>query len=263
MVLEVLICTYNEGILRVPDMILAPRPDIKWLVAFQYSDSAYKSMLPPIEQDRTDITIVSHAGRGLSRNRNMAVSYATGDILLLADDDAKFDFIYFDRILEKFKATPSLDIACFQAVTHNGYPLHSYPSFSFSYENMPKGYWVNSQEIAFRNTLTIPAFDERFGINAPKMGCGEEEVFLWQAYRKGLNITYFPEVIVETDARTSRHNFFHDISLQRAKGGVLCIMHGVFGAFLRCLKFAMLNIGRHNPFSLMWHMTYGIFYVKR
>ena len=36
MTLEILISTYNEGILKVPDIILPFNERIKWLVCFQY-----------------------------------------------------------------------------------------------------------------------------------------------------------------------------------------------------------------------------------
>ena len=134
--------------------------------------------------------------------------------------------------------------------------------YSFDYKDTPKGYWYNSQEIAFRKSSHLPLFDTRFGINSPKLGCGEEEVFLWQAHEQGLSVRYFPEVIVETDATTSRYQFYTDKRMQRAKGAVLCIMHGPSGAFLRCLKLAIVHALKHNPISLLWHMTYGIIYIR-
>lgn len=262
MVLEILICTYNAGIEKIPGIILEQRDNVKWLVSHQYSDQLYKKVPSQFPAGRTDIKYVSHEGMGLSKNRNVALSHATGDILLIADDDAKFKNAYFDTIINTFLQNPDTDIACFQAITHEGHFLHKYPAVSFAYPNMPKGYWFNSQEIAIRNNSQMPHFDVRFGINAPKLGSGEEEVFLWQAYKNGLTIKYFPDVIVETDATTTRHAFYQNASLQRAKGGVLCIIHGVGGAFLRCLKFSILNYRKTNPFVLLWNMVYGIIYVK-
>ena len=147
-------------------------------------------------------------------------------------------------------------------MAHEGTSLHPYPNYSFDYKDTPKGYWYNSQEIAFRKSSRLPLFDTRFGINSPKLGCGEEEVFLWQAHEQGLSVRYFPEVIVETDATTSRYQFYTDKRMQRAKGAVLCIMHGPSGAFLRCLKLAIVHALKHNPISLLWHMTYGIIYIR-
>jgi len=263
MILEILISTYNEGILKVPDMILPFDERIKWLVCFQYSEEFFRRQIPSVLNNRGDVTLVTFKGKGLSKNRNMAIMCATGDILLLADDDARYKTDYFDKIIRRFSEDPTLDIACFQAMTHDGAPLHHYPDYSFDYRDTPKGYWYNSQEIAFRRISHVPSFDIRFGINSPELGCGEEEVFLWQAYKQGLSVRYFPEVITETDAKTSRYQFYTNKRMQRAKGAVLCIMHGPFGALLRCVKFAISHAVQHNPVPLLWQMIYGIIYIRR
>ncbi len=262
MVIEILLSTYNEGIAKVPNVLLSPRNNVKWLISFQYSEDIFIKQIPPSLYLRDDVTLIPFEGKGLSQNRNMALAHATGDILLLADDDATFKQEYFDNIFQTYLEDNTVDIVCFQALTHDGKELHPYPNYSFFYQNTPRGYWYNSQEITFRRTSQVPQFDTRFVINAPKLGCGEEEVFLWHAHKKGLTIRYIPKVIVETDANTSRQSFFTDKRLQRAKGGVLCIMHGPLGAFLRCLKYAIRH-ANHNPILLLWQMVYGIIYIRR
>lgn len=261
MVLEILICAYDDGILQVPEIILEPHPDVKWLVSYQYSQPSHLPV-PDSLLRRTDVSVVMHHSKGLSRNRNFALQHATGHILLLADEDSRYDIHELTHLLAHFESNDDLDVACLKARTYEGNDLHDYPNYSFPYQDTPKGYWYNSQEIAFRRSPRIPTFDERFGINAPKLGCGEEEVFLWECHRNGLKIQFFPHFIVTTQGRTTRYRFYDDARLQRAKGGVLCLMHGVVGAFLRCLKYTILNAAKSNPFGLLWNMCYGIFYIK-
>ena len=71
--IEVLICTVDEGIRRVPD-VLSPtvRGDVRYLVSFQYTDKKWLEAVPEMLKRRADVKIVALAGRGLSVNRNHA-----------------------------------------------------------------------------------------------------------------------------------------------------------------------------------------------
>ena len=261
MTLEVLVCTYNQGIGNIPQMLLPPMENVRWLVSFQYSGNIESHPLPQELLQRQDVSVFPHQGTGISANRNFAFSKATGDILLIADDDCRYEEEYFTRILNTFAAHPGLDIACFQADTYEGEPLHPYPGHSFLYQDTPKGYWYNSQEIAIRRECAFPLFDTRFGINSSCYGCGEEEVFLWQCWKKGLVVRYFPEVIVRTDGSTTGMRFFSDKRVQRAKGAVLSIMHGKAGAMARCLKYSLRNCSPRQFPDVTYQMFYGIFTV--
>ena len=87
MICEILVCTYNEGINRIQEMLLPPMKDTHWLISFQYTDISYLDCVPRHMTERTDVTLLFLEGSGLSANRNNALFHATGDILLLADDD--------------------------------------------------------------------------------------------------------------------------------------------------------------------------------
>ena len=41
MKLDVLICTYNERVVHVPDVLLPYRPDVSYIVSMQYTDKKY------------------------------------------------------------------------------------------------------------------------------------------------------------------------------------------------------------------------------
>ena len=83
--IEVLICTVDEGIRRVPD-VLSPtvRGDVRYLVSFQYTDKKWLEAVPEMLKRRADVKIVALAGRGLSVNRNHAFDNSSGDIVLVA-----------------------------------------------------------------------------------------------------------------------------------------------------------------------------------
>lgn len=264
MKLEVLICTFDERIKQISHIFLSQRPDVSYLVSFQYSNDKMLELLKDFTFNRPDIKLITIKGHGLSANRNHALKNSTGDIILIADDDVRYENSYFDNILHQFQSDTKLDIACFQANDMEGKPLRTYPDFSFSYEKSPHGvHYILSVAIAMRHVHNLPEFDERFGIGAPYLGAGEEEIFLWEASHAGLHIRYIPEVIVKTERRTTGSTFFTNKAVQRSKGAVLCKMHGPVKAWLRCLKYAVMHCRGHHFLRILLEMTRGILYAGR
>lgn len=263
MTLEVLICTFDERVKQVSRVFLPKMENVSYLVSFQYSDDKMLELLKDCNFNRDDVRVVSLRGRGLAANRNNALKNAGGDIILIADDDVRYIPHYFHCILKHFQTDFNLDIACFQAENFDGKPLRNYPLYSFSYDESPHGaHFILSVGLAMRRTDKLPKFDERFGIGAPYLGAGEEEVFLLDAWHRGLVVRYFPEVIVKTDEHTTGSTFFENPAVQRSKGAVLCLIHGPTKAFLRCFKFAILRYHGSLFFKILIEMTRGILYVK-
>ena len=263
MTLEVLICTFNERVLQVPSILLPEADGVCYLVSFQYSDESYLKLLDEVNFRRTDVKVVTLKGKGLSANRNNALTHAKGDVLLIADDDVRYRPEYFERILQRFEENETLDIACFQAKTLDGKPLHHYADYSFTYHTQPRGTYFLSIEIAVRRTESLPRFNERYGICSDYLASGEEEVFLNDAFQKRLKIQYFPEVIVETNADTTGRKLFTDKAVQRSKGAVLCHMYGPVSAWLRCLKYILTQPWQGSRFQGLKEMTKGIVYEKQ
>ena len=112
MTLQLLICTINEGIRRVPSMLLPERDDVKYLVSWQKTGTVSVELPEELTQ-RADVEVYTLDGRGLAVNRNNALRHATGDILLLADDDSSYKPEYFDIILRTFRRYVHADIICF------------------------------------------------------------------------------------------------------------------------------------------------------
>lgn len=239
--LSILICTINDRIKDVPGMLLSPRPDVTYIVSFQYTHSMFLEMVPEILRERSDIELIPHPSAGLSQNRNVALGACRTELGLIADDDTKYTDAQLDSIIATFRDHPEVDIACFQAQYEDGRPLKNYPNYSFGYKHTPKGYSYASLEIALRTDTQLPLFDTRFGLGAVFLACGEEEIFLYHAHCAGLNIRYFPIVTsITRTGETTGERFFTDTRVRRSKGAVLLVMHGLVGGFLRILKTALL-----------------------
>ncbi|EGT0695832.1 glycosyltransferase family A protein [Clostridium perfringens] len=134
---------------------------------------------------------------GLSKSRNLAIKNANCDICLLSDDDLKYVDNYENIILNAFKKNPEYDIITFQVEgIDKKFKDYSKREKKLGYINSLK---VASVEIAFRlesirkNNIE---FNELIGAGA-KYYMGEENVFLYDALRKGMKIKYLPIKIAD------------------------------------------------------------------
>lgn len=268
MKLSVMICTLNEGIERVPSILLPFRKDVEYVVSFQYTSQDKLMLLPSVLKDRKDVRIVTWHECGLSRNRNHALDVATGDVLLVSDDDCIYKNEYFDSIIKAFKENVDADILLFQTHLSNGSDVKSYPSFVFDYPHVPKDYYPMSVEMAFRRNSIDRIqlrFNTNFGLGATYLCAGEEDVLLHDAVERGLKVRYVPSTIVETDADTTGLHFMDNACMQRTKGAVFYYLFGFVGACFRCFKEGLSYFVRKgaNPFPLWKNMWLGIQYVRR
>jgi len=215
MIINLLVATIDEGLIRVKDLLLNRRPDLRYIVAHQVTDERYRDI--PQELKREDVTIIQQEGRGLARNRNQALNLAGGDIALLADDDARYREEYLDVLQSVFCRAEGPDVACFKIATPSGeaeykdYAAHPYDLCRKSH------HYISSLEIVFRPAVIRAnkiVFDERFGLGSELINSGEEAVFIHDCIRAGLKVEYFPYYIVNHPA-TSSFNILGEFSRER------------------------------------------------
>ena len=98
MTIDILICSYNKGIVRMDDVLLPPQEGIHYIVSYQYSDERYLDLIPKLLLVRTDVTIFKYKGQGLSVNRNLAIEKASADLIMFADDDTHLSPNAFEEV---------------------------------------------------------------------------------------------------------------------------------------------------------------------
>lgn len=200
MILEILICSFNNDIfnIKLPEQ----QENVKYLISWQYTDSNYLQRNPEIA-NRNDVRIISLAGKGLSKNRNNALQHADGDICLISDADVHFYPECFNKILSVFAEHPKLDIATFQFDSSGN--KKNYPTKITPLPCSVKKYYISSIEIAFRRTSVQNKiqFNELFGLGAPVLLYGEEEVFIVDALHANLSCSFFPICICRHDDITT------------------------------------------------------------
>lgn len=266
MTIEVLICSFNKGIVKVGDVPLAPRPDVRYIVSFQYSDERYLEMIPDTILQRKDIVLHKYKGQGLSANRNQALSHATADILLYADDDTRLLPTTFDTILDTFAAHSDVDACLFRAATYTGRTMKDYPADEHPVTAVPTDYHVSTIEVAFRRERVQGTirFDERFGLGTKFLTCGEEDIWIHDTLSHNLRLRYFPAVIVQTSTMMKQSMIYIDAGVQRSYGAYLYYIHGI-AAWYHCLAFALRNAlkGYCHFVPMLHHLLEGARYIRK
>ncbi len=264
MTLDILICTIDEGICKVPNILLPRIEGVSWVVSMQYSDKQYLDLVPSELKSRPDVVLTYLEGRGLSRNRNNAIEHAKGDILLMGDDDCLYKKSSLLEIIHFYEMNPSCDIVLFAAANYNGAPLKYYPSKLTSFQQAFKeGFYPASVELSMRRGLGLH-FDTRFGLGSPLLCAGEEDVLIHDALKAGYNVVVYPMVIVCTDGNTTGTHFISDRQVQITKGAVFRYLFGTTEALWRSVKEAgFYFVHQHaNPFPILCNMFRGIWILR-
>ena len=124
--LSLLICTINDRITGVPEMLLRERPDVEYVVSFQYTDPMFLDMVPDVLRTRTDVRFFPFLGAGLSANRNNALRHCSTALAIIADDDARYTDDDLTAVIRLAEEHPEVDIFCLEATTQQGKPFKSY-----------------------------------------------------------------------------------------------------------------------------------------
>jgi len=271
MKLYILISTIDEGIKKIKNILKEPQKNIIYIVSHQYQDKKYKYI--PKELLREDILVSQIKGKGLSKNRNNAISLVNNGICLVADDDINILPNSFNIIIDTFKKNEDLDVACFKIKTEKNQPEYkNYPkNCSLVKKIKDKKYYVSSVEIAFRvNSIKKNKifFNENFGIGSNIMIGGEEKVFINDCIKKNLKIMFFPYYIVQ-------HPFLSNIKKIRKYDNKKIILNGGLDAEtigkLSILKALLVTIYKIpsllknsiNPFKYLAKRLFGAFYILK
>ncbi len=224
-----------EGIARVAAQQLPRVKGVRYVVSWQDHGDA---PIPASLEQRDDMDIYRCEEKGISANRNNAISHCTGDIILMADDDITYDADSLIAVIVAFETRPRLDIAMLQftGTAQKPYPEREIP-LTFP---LPYGLWANTFEIAVRRSSQ--AGNLRF---CPDCGPGaiypaaEDEVFFLTALKKNLNCRFLPITIGTHNGPTSGQQPVTSNAALEALGIYVGLAYGI-GAPLRVFTRARL-----------------------
>lgn len=258
--LDILICTIDEGIEKVPAVLMPPMGGVGYVVSMQYTATEKKELVPQTLREREDVEVVFLEGKGLSRNRNHALEHAKGEVVVIADDDNRYEERFIRNIVETYEEHPEADVICFAAECYEGKPMKTYPKDEMTFkEAFQQGYYPTSMEMTMRREVKT-RFDERFGLGSKRLCAGEEDVFLKDALDKGYQVLFVPKVIVRSRFETTGSHFIGNPKLQRSKGATFKYLFGTPEAVWRTVKEAgwwLVHRGA-NPFPILLNMLKGM-----
>lgn len=212
-----------------------------------------------IIDEENNITMLSFNEKGLSKSRNRGLENANADIILLTDDDVTFEKNFENTIIQAFEQNKDADIITFQVKTPEGDLLKNYSKYKFKH-NKRSVLKVSSIEIAIKKS-SIDQFgmryDEKFGLGA-KYISGEENIFLTECIKKGMNIVYEPKVINIHPKESSGKNL--NINSIYSKGALFYKLLGIKSVLFNLLFLVKKrNILRDKLFKSIYYIYKGTF----
>lgn len=223
--LEVMIACYGpQGLRRIAG---AAHPQVEG-VAYTVSCQMAGAGDIPDELWREDFKVHLYQEKGLSRNRNRGLETAHGQWLLIADDDLSYSATALEELVAALRAEQHADIIALQSRTADAF-AKPYPAVRCDTSRMPKGWYLTSFEICVRRATLAQSgirFDERFGIGAPVLVSGEEDVFWLSCVRRGLRPAFLPITICTHLHPTTGLKEQTNPALYMAKGVVFRMRYG-------------------------------------
>lgn len=170
-----------------------------------------------------NIKFLSNNQRGLSKSRNQALLYASGDICLIADDDIRYVDNYEEIVIDAFKKVPNADVIIFNTNMIN-YKGKIKRNDTEKIRKAPKYKNYGSVRIAFKRDVFLKNniwFNVFFGAGG-MFGSGEETLVIRELNRKGLKIYEYPMIIADVDYSTSTWFEGYNDKYFYNKGAFLC-----------------------------------------
>lgn len=217
---------------------------------------------------RKDVKLHIIHSRGVSKNRNNALSLATAPLSLLSDDDVDYTAEGLQAIIQAFEQAPQADVISFQFRQGEKQNQNQkfYPDKAFHHQHPPKGFYISVIEIAFR-TKKVQAhcrFNENFGIGAEHFPSGEEDILLKDMLKAGLNCVYEPICICSHPSLSTGTRRFADPAFLQCKGAIFSYIHPNTW-LLRLVKGAITE-GRKkrvSPWIFLSNTLKGVCLAKR
>ena len=169
-----------------------------------YANQCDRTSYEELEFEGHTAKMISTATRGVGINRNLALTYATADICLMADDDVTYADDMEERVLAEFEQHPDADVIVFYFSTNDSNRKSLQYRKTKKWPRHARAPW-GAIRIAFRLSSVRKAnawFTTLFG-----GGCifpsGEDSMWIKDLRRAGLTFYVSKETIGEVSYETS------------------------------------------------------------
>jgi glycosyltransferase involved in cell wall biosynthesis len=229
---------YNEMNLQT-DAILANQGN-------QYSYNAFT------QPDGNLVELVSTADRGVGKNRNKALMFATGKYLLCSDQDMIYVDGYEKIVTDAFEKCPNADIIAFNLEYLNRFTPARKEKNKFSRVHIWNCMRYGTARVAIRKNALDKAclsFSTLYGGGA-KYGSGEDSLFIRDAFRKRLKMYYCPVVIAKVKQEESSWFRGYTDKFFKDKGALIANAFPVTKNLLvYYFAYGMRNVSKEYRFS--------------
>lgn len=146
------------------------------------------------------LKFINSKDRGLSKSRNLAINNSESDICIFADNDVIYEDNYIDTILEAYKKHPDAAVIAFTVSSTN----MDRPSSRLRTGRINRimSMKISSVQISFKRSIIEEYqlyLNENFGAGSNTFSNGEENIFLYNAIKKGLKVYYVDQKIAEVN----------------------------------------------------------------
>lgn len=251
MKLQVLIATHGpDGIQRLASTPPSVVDEVGYLITWQQSGTT----AIPAALVRPDIKIHRVHSTGLSNNRNEALKRSTAPLLLIADDDLTFYPEALTSLIAAFEARPGVEVITGR---YDGEDNRQYPPCEYDLSR-PRHH-VTSFEMALRRRVIERGvrFDPRFGLGAPRYEAAEEEFFLLDALRAGMQCRFIPLTICRHQGSTTMFRTLTPGALRAQGVHVRATRPATALLRLPLIAWRHHRAGRSPLLAALWHLLQG------
>ena len=157
-----------------------------------------------VEFDGHVAKMISTETRGVGKNRNLALMYATADICLFADDDVTYLNGYEETVCKFYEDHPDADVVIFNfKVSRNG--SNPKETISKTKKLKRKNLSYGTYSISVRRSVVSwhnIKFHHQFGGGTP-YSCGEDTKFLNDCFENNLTVYICSELLGKVDHKES------------------------------------------------------------
>lgn len=209
------------------------------------------------EFDGHTAKMISTQTRGVGKNRNLALIYASADICLFADDDVVYNDGYEKNVCDFYEQHPDADVVIFNfLVSRNGKAQKSIVTRTRKLRKRCLSYGTYAISVK-RNSMDWNniRFHHQFG-GGTMYSCGEDTVFLNDCFKKKLNVYTCNETLGMVnhcesqwfDGYTEKHFVDKGILFYHMVGSLAPLVAG-YHCFKHRAKYA--EFGWKKAFSVM------------
>lgn len=172
------------------------------VLANQSDEFSYREY---IQDDGNVVKLISTHERGVGKNRNKALNYASGEYLLCSDQDMIYIDGYPQIVVDAFEKCRKADMIVFNLEYLNRFTKGRKATKKIKKVHVWNSMRYGTARVAIKKSLVDKyglSFSTLYGGGA-KYSSGEDSLFIRDALKKGLKMYYVPTILAQVKQESS------------------------------------------------------------